>query len=304
MDAAELLALQMARTGSDGPARVSAEVVDVTEDGKVNLNLQGTFLTDVPCSTAYRGRKAGDWVVVRLGARPVVEYKVGADPGEASEASVREIAEDIQVVRAVTWGTAGPPGSGWQQATNLFVRKTAAGQVELYAQVGTVVDPSPDAPPAQAPKTVTISPTSSGSWRNGRPDDYADFPMQGDWTGGGNRRGAWFYGSRIVDACAGKTVADMKVTFTRRRGSGVNASRPLHVYLHNHASPPGGQLDLDAGPEEIMSLSVGASRTVSLPASWRSQLASGTALGLAIYATGPRDYMAVSGGKLTISFSA
>ncbi|MDG9706261.1 hypothetical protein [Streptomyces sp. DH37] len=303
---ADLLAQRLAKAGRGaGPNLVSAQVVDVTEDGKVNLNLQGTLVTDVPCTDAYRGRRAGDWVKVRLGAHPLVEYRVGADPGQTDEESVRSVAEAAQVVRSVTWGTTAPSGTGWQQASALpYLRKSAAGQVELYFPVSTVLEPSPDAPPAQAPKAVTISPTDAGTWRNGRPDDYASHPMQGDWTGGGARRGAWFYGTQIQDACTGKTVADMRVTFTRRRGSGYNGSRALHVYLHGYTSAPSGQLVLGDGPEDVMALSVGATRTASLPASWAVQLAAGTARGLAIYSTGPRDYMAVSGGRLAISFSA
>ncbi|SDL43172.1 hypothetical protein SAMN05421806_1401, partial [Streptomyces indicus] len=136
------------------------------------------------------------------------------------------------------------------------------------------------------------------------PDDYASTPTQGDWTGGGNRRGAWFYGSKIAQACAGKTVAKMTVQFTRRRGSGVNAKRPMHLYLHNYTSAPGGQLNLGAGPEELVSLSVGAKGTATLPASWRNALASGSARGLAIYASGRNDYAAFTGGTITITFSA
>jgi hypothetical protein len=50
----------------------------------------------------------------------------------------------------------------------------------------------------------------------------------------------------------------MTVKFTRRTGSGVNAKRPLHLYLHNYSSAPSGQLNLGDGPEELLSLSVGA----------------------------------------------
>jgi hypothetical protein len=150
---------------------------------------------------------------------------------------------------------------------------------------------------------VTISPTDTGTWRGGSPDDYASYPTQGDWTGRGNRRGAFFYGSKIADACSGKSVSKMTVKFTRRTGSGVNAKRPLHLYLHNYSSAPSGQLNLGDGPEELLSLSVGATGSATLPASWRSALASGSAKGLAIYASGSRDYLALSGGSITITFT-
>ena len=207
------------------------------------------------------------------------------------------------MIRAATWGTAGPSGTGWQSVQTLYLRKTSEGKVEVYGQLASQSDTSPDAPPARAPKPATISPTAFVIRRNGRPDDYPTYPMQGDWTGRGPRRGGWFYGTKIADACAGKTVTSMRVSFTRRRGSGVNAKRPLHLYLHSYQSAPSGQLDLGSGPDELISLSVGATGSVNLPLSWRSQLASGAARGLAIYAGGSSDYMAVSGGTFTITFS-
>jgi hypothetical protein len=284
---------------------VSAQVIDVTETG-VNVDYRGALLIDVPCPDSYRNRRAGDWVALRPGARPVVMWRLGADPGDSDEGTVREVAKEValdeQVVRAASWGTGGPSGTGWQTVQNLYMRKNSEGKVELYAQVAEVTDDSPAPPPERAPKPVTLTPSWSGTWRDGRPDSYASYPTQGDWTGRGNRRGAWGWGTRIADACAGKTVTRMTVKFTRRAGSGVNAKRPMHLYLHDHVSEPSGQLDLDSGPEELLSLSAGATGTAVLPASWRDALASGAANGLAIYANGSRDYMSVSGGSLTITF--
>jgi hypothetical protein len=310
-DPADLLGGLLARaqaSGGGGSEVVSAQVADVTESGRVNLQLgNGDLLLEVACPDSYRSRAAGDWVAVRMSARPVVLWRLGPDPDDTETTVIEEIATqaaiDTQVVRAATYGTGAPSGSGWQQASEVHVRKVD-GKLEVYFKVASIADPSPGTPDVPAPRPVTISPTDSGSWRNGKPDEYAASPTQGDWTGRGNRRGAWFYGSAIQNACAGKTVASMKVSFSRKTGAGVNAKRPLHLYLHDHSSPPSGQLDLDAGPEELLSLSVGATGTATLPASWRSQLASGAAKGLAIYSNGSRDYMAVTGGRINITFSA
>jgi len=305
-DAARRLGEDLARLSAapGGAGTVTGQVLDVTDAG-VNLLLGGSLIPDVPCLPAYRNRRAGDWVVVRPGSRPLVLGRPESDPDD--EATIRSLAKEVlldeQVIRAATWGIAVPSGTGWQQVQTLFLRKDKNGQVELYGQLASQSDTSPTAPADRAPRPVTISPTASGTWRGGRPDDYASYPTQGDWTGRGNRRGAWFYGSRIMDACQGKTVSRMTVTFTRRRGSGANSRRPLHLYLHDHHSPPGGQLDLDEGPEELLRLSVGARGTATLPASWRDKLADGTRKGLAIYATGRTDYMAVSGGTIRIEFS-
>ncbi|MFJ4322261.1 hypothetical protein ACIP3A_03945 [Streptomyces tricolor] len=293
--------------GGPGGDVVSLQVADVTASGRVNLQLgDGSLLLEVACPDSYRNRAAGDWVAVRLSSVPVVLWRLGDDPATTEAADLKkaatEAAQDVQVVRAATYGTGTPTGSGWQPATAVFTRKVD-GKLELYFQVADVSDPSPETPSVPTPRPVTVSPTDSGSWRNGRPDDYASTPVQGDWTDGGNRRGGWFYGSRITDACAGKTAAGMTVAFSRRAGAGVNAKRPLHLYLHSHASPPSGQLTLGDGPNDLLRLSAGAKGTAALPKSWVTALASGAAKGLAIYASGSADYMAVTGGQITITFS-
>jgi len=308
MGVREELGKDLARSTAAASKTVTVQVVDVTDTGAVNVDYGGALLLDVPCTDAYRNRQAGDWVAMRPGSKPVVMWRLGDDPAEVDEGRIREIADDVahdvQVVRAVSWGTGAPPGSGWQSVNAMFMRKTSQGKVELYAQVDSPTDTPPDEPAGHAPGAVKVTATDSGSWRNGRPDDYASTPTQGDWTGGGNRRGAWFYGTKIAAACAGKTVAKMTVQFTRRRGTGVNAKRPMHLYLHDYTSAPGGQLNLGSGPEELLSLSVGAKGTATLPASWRNALASGSARGLAIYASGRSDYAAFTGGTITITFSA
>ncbi|MEV6124840.1 hypothetical protein AB0M23_30770 [Streptomyces sp. NPDC052077] len=300
---------RLAATAGGGLQTVSATVTDVTDAGTVHVEMQGAALYDVPCTDAYRNRRAGDVVAVRRGTVPVVLWRLGDDPADRDAQAALEAAataaRDIQVVRAATYGTSPPTGTGWMQVVGgagVWVRKVD-GKLEQFFQVVSASDPSPDAPPVPAPRPVTIAPTSAGSWRGGRPDEFAEAPVQGDWTGGGNRRGAWFYGTQIAAACAGKTVATMKVSFTRRRGAGTNAKRPLHLYLHGYSTPPSGQLTLGDGPEELLSLAVGAKGTATLPAAWRTALASGTARGLAIYAQGRTDYMAVTGGSLTITFS-
>ncbi|MGQ4486900.1 hypothetical protein ACN6LM_003915 [Streptomyces sp. SAS_281] len=308
--AADDLARQLG-TGTASPTAgefVSAQVSDVTESGCVNLLMDGVLHLEVACADSYRDRKVGDWVAVRTGPRPVVIWRLGDDQGAASEPEIRKIAGDVASdmvpITAYTWGVDPPAGAEWQQVTALWTRPDPNGVGQLYAQVATAGAPPPTPPATRPPKSVTITPTDSGSWRNGRPDDYASAPMQGDWTGSGPRRGGWFYDGKIATACAGKTVAGMTVAFSRRTGSGVNGKRPMHLYLHNYASPPSGQLNLGDGPEELLRLSVGAKGTATLPASWRTALASGAARGLAIYTTGRDDYMGVNGGSITITFSA
>ncbi|MDX3170112.1 hypothetical protein PV516_40840 [Streptomyces scabiei] len=290
-----------------GLQTVSATVTDVTDTGTVHLTMSGGAFYDVACTDAYRNRKAGDIVAVRRGAVPVVLWRLGEDPADTDAAAIaevaRETAQDLIAISAFTWGTAAP-GAGYQQVTELWTKKDSAGKGVLYARLASAPDPSPEAPATQAPKKASIPPDDSGTWRRGRPDDYASSPTQGDWTGRGDRRGGWFYGTKIADACAGKTVSSMSVAFTRKRGAGVNAKVKMRLYLHDHTTAPSGQLDLDDGPETLLSLAVGAKGTATLPAAWRTALASGSARGLAIYGHGRGDYAAFTGGVITIRFSA
>lgn len=300
--------LAHADTSAGGLQTVTGTVTDVTDEGTVHLLMGGVQFYDVLCTDAYRNRQAGDLVAVRRGAVPVVLWRLGDDPAAADTARTIEVAQDaaqdLIAISAYTWGTAAPPGTGWQQVSQLWTKKDGAGKGVLYAQLGTAGDTSPEAPGARPPKTVTISPTDSGTWRRGRPDDYADSPTQGDWTGRGDRRGGWFYGTRIADACQGKTVAKMTVAFTRKRGAGVNGKVRMRLYLHSYQSAPSGQLNLDDGPEMLLSLAVGAKGTATLPSSWRTALASGSARGLAISGHGRTEYAAFTGGQITIAFSA
>lgn len=308
MNAADALGAALAKQPAGaGRDVISAQVVDVTSEG-VNLSIGGTLVPDVPCPDSYSGRKAGDWVAVRIaGGKPVVMWRLGTDPATDANSQARQVATDaalsVQVVRATTWGTGAPAGSGWQQATTPWCR-LIDGKVELYFQLaGSPSSPPPPVPPVPPPAPVVITPTAHGSWRNGRPDGYHADPSQGDWTGRGNLRGAWFYGTAIAAACAGRTVASMGLSVTRIRGSGSDSKRPMHAYLHNYTSPPSGDLSLGAGPMDLLSLSTGGQAVASLPGDWVAALAAGTARGIAVYALGSTDYAAWTDGRITITYA-
>ncbi|MGW6008682.1 hypothetical protein [Streptomyces sp. NPDC055210] len=298
---------EVEKAAGGGLQTVSGTVTDVTDTGTVHLRMLGADFYDVACTDAYRNRTAGDTVAVRRGTVPVVLWRLGDDPADTDEARITEVAQDaaqdLIAVSSYTWGT-GAPGAGFQQVTQLWTKKDGAGKGVLYAQLASAPDPSPEAPATRAPKKAVINPSASGTWRRGRPDDYADSPTQGDWTGRGDRRGGWFYGTAIASACSGKTVAKMQVKFTRKRGAGVNGKVRMRLYLHNHTGAPSGQLNLGDGPETLLSLAVGSKGTATLPASWRTALASGSARGLAIYGHGKGEYASFTGGQITITFSA
>lgn len=308
MGARDELGIDLARAQqTSGFRTVSVQVVDVGEDGTVNVDWGGALLTGVKCTDAYRVRRAGDWVAMRVGQRPVVLWRVGPDPGRDGEAATRALAEDaaldVQVVRSATWGTSAPAGSGWQQATTPWIRKTSGGKVELYMQLGSMTAPSPEAPPDRPPSSIKAAAVNTASWRGGRRTD-SFYAAQGDPGGsGGPYRGAFIYFD-LPGKVAGKTVASIQLTFWRVKGLGPSSKVPIHLYLHGYTDPPAGQLNLGDGPEDLARLSDGGKATVTLPAAWSAALVAGTAGGVAVYGSSRSDYCELNGGDLTITFSA
>lgn len=296
------IALARGQRSGGGLQTVSVRVVDVRTDGRVNVDWGGALLVGVPCTDAYRGRAAGDVVAMRPGQRPVVLWRVGPDPGGGDEASIRAVVQDEQVVKAVTSGASVPEGEGWQQATTPWVREVPGG-VELHMQLasagrGTGEEPEP--PPTVTP-AVTLDAAAVGSWRGGAPAEGGT-ARQGDPDGTGAYRGGWFYGTAIADACAGKSVAGMTVRLARAPG-GADTKVPIRMYLHAAESPPTGQLELVEEPQDLLRLSAEAEATVPLPVGWQTALAAGTARGIAVSATSTGDYAALTGGRITITFT-
>ncbi|MGH3501681.1 MAG: hypothetical protein ACRDQA_12465 [Nocardioidaceae bacterium] len=305
MNRAYRLGRKLAKPSAGRPARqASAQVADVTETG-VNLYYAGSLVTDVPCSAAYRGRRAGDWVAVRISAgQLMVLGKLGGSSAELSDDlsdTVDAVLGDERVA-SVDFGQDAAP-SGFTQAESVWFADQADGTVRVYLKVG-ASDPDPPPPPPTRPnKPITIAPNGSGSWRGGHPDDYHPEPTQGSWTSRSYLRGGWFYGNKIANACAGQSVSGMKIRI-RRLGGGWNAKRPIHAWLHDETGQPSGQLALNHGPETIGSVSVGGVVNVALPAAWVNLLAAGTAKGVAVYVTNRNDYSvyAKSSGQITITF--
>lgn len=298
-----------------GIQHVTCQVVDLTDQGTANVTYRGTFIPDVPCAESYVDRKPGDTVVAKLQAgQLLVQGPSGADTSgqtlqDTIKATVQPMIDNAinaaALISNLDYGTTAP-GPDYVQVANTYIKvDSTTGATSVYFQTGSAVSPPPSEPkvPGKTPDPVSKTATDSGSWRNGRQDSYHDDPSQGDYTGRGDLRGGWFWGTWIADQCQGKTVKSMTLKLTRRSGSGSAGKRVVHLYLHDYANPPA-TLDLDVQAANPPSLSWGATTTWTVPDGLVDNLASGSAKGFAIYDSGPSDYMSMSpNAVLTINFA-
>lgn len=265
--------------------RLQQMVVESTrDDGKVNLRWGESVFDGIPCSSSYVNRRAGDVVTVQMtSAGWLVQPPAGPAPPTAQV--------DTTVTR---WGTGAPEGSGWQKATQVWVRDG-----EVYAQLDAAPTVPPSAP-TNSPK-VSIGPNNDVLYSNGRRFTYYNggHPVQGGY---GNYAGAWFYGTKIADACTGKTVKAMSLRLVRRAAGQSVSIRP-RLYLHDSATTTNTTPALHNLWTPAKGLSRGESDTYDLPSALVNQLASGTAKGFAVRASGGYvlQYGAAS-GALTITF--
>jgi hypothetical protein len=306
-----------------------ARVAAVNEDGTVSLEWGADPILNVPCSGSYTNRQEGQTVIVERVAGQIIVTGTTATQDTDFQALIDEALDPIQdalndttdfaeavnddvtrlenIRTRVTFGTAAAP-SGFLQADSVWFKDQGGGRVDLYLRRSTDPGSGSSAPPTstkppthKVPKPVTITPNSRGSWRSSGQKDGDVW--QGDWTGRGNWRGGWFYGTKIADACSGKTVKSMTLYLSRTKdGSGWNRGVPAHVNLHNETSkakpsPIGTMHSVKLAPGQVVKY--------QLPSAWISALASGSARGFMVSGSGRSDYLKCAGsaGKLVIKFS-
>jgi len=305
-----------------------AKVSAVNDDGTVSLDWGAEPILNVPCSSGYIGRAVGQTVLVSrvngqvivTGTTATADIDVQALIDESLDPVIDSLGTTTSYAQAVnddvtrlenvrirpTFGTGSAP-SGFLQADSVWFKDQGGGRVDLYLKRSTDSGTGSSAPPTSTkpathvtPKPATITPNSRGSWRNGGQTDGAVW--QGDWTGRGDWRGGWFYGTQIADACAGKTVKSMTLYLSRSNDStGWNRGVPAHVNMHNETSK---SKPSASGTMHSVRLSPGQLVKYSLTDAWKASLASGDTRGFMISGSGRSDYLKCAGsaGKLVITF--
>lgn len=306
-----------------------ATVSAVGDDGTVNLAFGTSIIEQVPCSSGYPVRAIGDTVLVMRAPSGNWEVMFRSSASEAPEfatvgqleaatdaltedykAGDEDVRGDIKPVPQITWGTGAPSDPSWRPAAGVYFRDTGSGGRDIYfdeavaAPPPTTAPPKPTKPPAQtAPKSITIEPSSRGSWRaSGQTESDV---LQGTWTNLGNWLGGWFYGDAIEEACQGRSVKSMVLRLARAGGgTGWNRGVPVHLGLHDRKTK--GKPPKSEGPRTPFKLEPNQARNYTLPGAWRDMLASGAMRGFFVTGSGDADYMKFTGsaGRLVINFNA
>ncbi|MGR9527690.1 phage tail spike protein (plasmid) [Priestia megaterium] len=155
----------------------------------------------------------------------------------------------------------------------------------------------PETPPAPD-KTFTWKATNSASWRDtsGWRSDNKNV-YQGEWSGGGNHRGLWFFNSADIRAkLAGLTIKRVRLYMTRLSKGGSSSAQKPTIWMHSYDSPPSGTPLLAASFTPSTSFAWGdPGKWVTLPNNFATDLQSGARNGIGLFNSNRSPYMLFSG---------
>lgn len=272
-------------------SQISADLMTVTAlryDGSVNLEWGTTPLTGIPAMRSYSPRQVGDVVLV---LRTPAGWRV---LGPVGPATTPEVAQDS----TVTWGQGPPEGSGWQPGTTTYVRDG-----QLYVDL---TAPPTSTSPSAGVRKVTIEPTTTAAYRDGHRDSSkGGQPRQGAWPSYPHPwSGIWCYGTKIADACQGKTVQKMTMRLSRTRAAHGSSSGVRPAFgLHDKTTPSPSLPQLTgrwSGPPLTHGQIIDS---YELPDDVASALASGAKRGIGVSAPTGNQYLIFAAcGEITIHY--
>lgn len=142
-------------------------------------------------------------------------------------------------------------------------------------------------PPVQSTKQISTS--TGNNWSESYAAWTNDGVKQGSY-GYGNRRGAWFFGTSILDTIGtGKTIKAMRVWIKRESKGGSSGAVRHSLRGHGHTSQPAGAPAL-GNEMAAISLGWGQSAWVNIPSSWWGYFANGTYRGIGLYSSDGSNY--------------
>lgn len=279
-------------------AKVSAVQID---GGTVNLQYGAGIIESVPCSSGYPKRAvddvvlamrtpAGNWEVLIKSTDLVAPEYVSADELTAALSDLKDDLSDDAA--EVTFGS-GAPGVGWTQATETWFQDAGAGKKKAYLRNASPPAASTPPPKRTTPKSVTINPASRGSWRSSGQTDGDVWA--GTWTSRGDWLGAWFYGTAIAAACAGRSVKSIQTKLGRDAGPGRGQGVPIHIGLHNKTSKD--KPSTSYGDRRPFKLEPNQTRWWTVTAAFQADLVSGSMRGFYATGNGQADYLRFSSGS-------
>lgn len=277
-------------------------------DGTVTLGSDEVAITNVQCSSAYPVRKVGDKVLVlKSGPSWTVFAKAESTAADgtitiqnlydAVDSLHAQLLKEIPQSISLVFGSSSSP-SGYDSVTDVFVRDNGNGNFQLYLRGASGTASTRDTD-SNAGKVVNQS--GYASWSNLDGDKDTGRVRQG---GNDAWMGAWFYGTKISEACAGKNVATMSLAL-KRTSDGVAAGL-VRAYLHDGKTATSKPNLLD-GPQSPFTMAPSESRSFLLPSTWIARLAdpNDSARGVAVYSPELAEYIPYSttSGALTITFA-
>ncbi|MEN3781501.1 phage tail spike protein [Priestia megaterium] len=154
----------------------------------------------------------------------------------------------------------------------------------------------PETPPAPD-KTFTFKSTSSASWRDSGWRSDNSYVYQGEWSGGGNHRGLWFFNSAdIRSKLAGLTIKRVRINVERLSKGGSSSAQKPTFWMHSYTSPPSGMPLLAASFTSATSFAWGdPAKWVTLPSNFGNDLRDNLRQGIALYNSSGSPYMLFSG---------
>jgi phage minor structural protein len=165
------------------------------------------------------------------------------------------------------------------------------------------------------PATPAAPPTTITTWSSTSSDNVAT--IYSGWQGGGARQGNygygrrtgyWFFGTALSTAVTGKTIKQIRVYLSRPSKGGSSGPVQLQVRWHTLATKPTTAPTAGALSTEVANLSLawGASGWVTLPSSFITYFANGSAKGIGIYvASDSSSYYAIidTVAKIEVTYS-
>lgn len=159
-------------------------------------------------------------------------------------------------------------------------------------------------------KTDSWNQTASESWRPQFSGQWSGSStgsdvIQGYWSGYGKYYGLWFFGSAPSTAVTGKTIKQIRIWVQRKSSGGVSGSVPIVFRPHGYTTKPAGQPTM-LSAWHTQGFAPGEGKWVTLPSSFHSLFANGSAKGIGIYvdSLASGDYARMIGtAKLEITYS-
>lgn len=153
-----------------------------------------------------------------------------------------------------------------------------------------------------ATSTVTMRSDSGDTYRSVRYNNWKNdnTARQGDY-GWGDCDGCWFFGTQFAKQLQGKTIKQLTLKVTRRKG-GISGSVTCTLRMHKYASKPSVKPSYISGWSQNFSASVGSSTTITITDSTvLNAIKDGTCKGFGVKGTYDDMHYAVFSGSCTLT---